>query len=589
MRHKLLWASVAACPILLSAQIMATPPAHAAPVDGQRVEQALNSAWPGVSTSWVRLYSPLPPEAGPRPPACDYVSYLRYRPSGGPRRSADTDAVVTVMPGVLSGPAQFDSLAAELVRRNYDRGRTVEFWGMQRRSGCYFDRAGLDAAIEAEDYRVAVDYYFHRKPVHGKTFAGWPTPEATRAMTAVDFAQQNRDWHTAIADAFPDRQQRSQKVFCGGHSLGATNLRYFAGTEFGRPDNPDPGFAQCAGFIVLDSTLTAPSLDPRARTASDDIGTGFANLVSTVGRQRAQAVSMPTADDIPLAGGALADIMTVFSIAAIGAYFQPDDESQLLRMLPHTPTLELIIRGLFAADHLHLITNNPDVRSFRYTNAAMLGALLDNNSMPVAAAQMSFGSLGGGPLREKYLFVPEELADTPFVGRPLPVIGEPLEKTLLGFGKVAPADPNALYTWNNYDHPAAPDLTGRVYSTPQSEHTDIRHLARQLFEGPAMFFDPFFPMAQLNSSIDVDYSDGPFRRPAVFVYGTAGTVNDTLEMLTPIGEFLSPGTPPLRPRDAAVGIGYTHLDVLTAAPHQNDGRPSATTTAVIDFIGTSTG
>ncbi|QIS09785.1 hypothetical protein [Nocardia arthritidis] len=571
MKHKPVVAGMAACQLMLSAQLIGVSPAHADQTVGQRIEKPLGEAGPGVVKSWVQVYSPLPAAAGPHPPGCDYVDYLRYRLADGPQQSGDADAVVTAMPGMFSGPEQFDSLAPEVLRRGHDRSRAVEFWGMQRRSPCYYDRTGLDAAIAAKDYRVAVDYYFNHKAVDGRTFPGWPSSNDTEALKSDDMDQQNRDWYTAIAEAIPDPQQRAKKVYCAGHSQGGENLSYFAATEFGSADHPAPGYAQCAGFVVLDTALTIDQADSKQSRPQDNPGTQPA----TAGRSFFQGI---------LPDNVVPDAMTLFSIAGIAAYFEPDEESQLLRMLPHSPNMELILRGLLAADHLQLITNDPDVRSFRYTNTAMLGALLDNNSMPLTPADISFGSFGGGPVREKYLWVPEELADIPGTDITLPLIGWPLKKSLLGFDKVAPADPKALYTWNNYDQPAAPDNTGRVYSTPQTEHTDIHSLARQLFEGPTVFFDAFFPGTPRKDTTPVPYPNGPFEKRAVYIYGTNGTVNDTLQLLTPIVQILNPGSHPLRPPDAATGIGYTHLDVLTAAPRQNDGNPSATTIAITDFI-----
>ena len=44
-----------------------------------------------VLGSVVSVPAPLPPEAGPRPPACDRLSYLRWRSADGPEHSADAD------------------------------------------------------------------------------------------------------------------------------------------------------------------------------------------------------------------------------------------------------------------------------------------------------------------------------------------------------------------------------------------------------------------------------------------------------------------------------------------------------------------
>ncbi|MGL4305689.1 MAG: hypothetical protein ACRCSF_06000 [Mycobacteriaceae bacterium] len=595
MKPQLGWSALITCHILLTSAVALPPHASSEPVVGQRIEQPLGYAGPGVLKSWVQIYSPLPENTPAHPHECDYVSYLRFRAEDGPAESSSADSVFTALAGIVSGPAQFDALAPEVVKQSHSAGRKVEFWSLQRRSMCYYDRTGLDAAATAGDYRVAIDYYFNHAKVAGKTFAGWPDPLSTIPMSADDFAQQNNDWYTAIADGVPDPVQRSKKVFCAGHSLAGFNLSSFAATEFGTPEHPDPGFSQCAGMVALDTSLTVDPLGLENKPILKEASSGLGDIVNLLNYAQSHTGIMPTTNDIPFLQGALADIMTIFSIAAIGAHFQPHEESELLQRLPRTPIMELVVRTLFAADHLQLLTNNPDVRSFRYTNEAMLGALLDNNSQPLTVAQFSFGTFAGGPLREKLLFLPESLANIPGTNESLPVIGEPLKNSALGANKVSPIDPTILYTWNNYTIAAEPDSTGRVYSTLEDEHTDIKQLAKSLFEGPALFFDPFFAMTQtINPSYitgsrfgnlsRITYTNGPFERPTLFIFGSAGSVSSSLDAVSPLLRFMNPTAYPIRPDDSVVGTGYTHLDVLMAAPKQNSGGASVTSTAITDFM-----
>src|SRR2546423_8763912 len=56
-----------------------------------------------VKESYVRLYAPLPAEDGARPPACDWIGYLRFRHAKGPTLAKKADAVFVTMPGIFAG------------------------------------------------------------------------------------------------------------------------------------------------------------------------------------------------------------------------------------------------------------------------------------------------------------------------------------------------------------------------------------------------------------------------------------------------------------------------------------------------------
>ena len=131
--------------------MLATP---AACLGAERTEQRVASAAPDakqVTESYVRVKAPLPASVGAHPEACDWVSYLRFRNAGGPRSPSDADAVITAMPGFLSGAGPFDQLARNFVRTMDARGKNVEFWALDRRSNCLEDHRGLRAAARARD------------------------------------------------------------------------------------------------------------------------------------------------------------------------------------------------------------------------------------------------------------------------------------------------------------------------------------------------------------------------------------------------------------------------------------------------------
>lgn len=78
----------AALAVLLTAGTL-TAAAPGARADGARTETPVASTSPvtGVTESVVRVKVPLPESAGPRPAACDWLSYLRYRSADGDRKS----------------------------------------------------------------------------------------------------------------------------------------------------------------------------------------------------------------------------------------------------------------------------------------------------------------------------------------------------------------------------------------------------------------------------------------------------------------------------------------------------------------------
>lgn len=53
-----------------------------------------------VAESVVRVKVPLPASAGPRPEACDWLSYLRFRHKDGPAAAADADKILVAQPGM---------------------------------------------------------------------------------------------------------------------------------------------------------------------------------------------------------------------------------------------------------------------------------------------------------------------------------------------------------------------------------------------------------------------------------------------------------------------------------------------------------
>jgi pimeloyl-ACP methyl ester carboxylesterase len=536
--------------------------AAAAPKPGTQVERTVHSAAPDahlVKESFVRVYKPLPKRDGPHPKACDWISYLRYRNAGGPRKPSRADAVFVIIPGFLGGAGSFDQVARNTVRDAAKRGKDVEFWALDRRSNCLEDDRGVKAAARAKDPSVGYDYYWHGKPIHGKRFGGWVSQKNAAWLKHVGLGQTLRDWYTVLKAGIPSRRVRDRKVFCGGHSMGGPITAAFASWDFDNDPKTksDAGYRQCAGFVGLDTRLVVgtPSIDPTNPSAV---------LLAAV-----IASGSPYVDVPPI----VPETIQLPPIFGVGAFYHPN-RTDLLRRLPHSRNIDLAQRFLFSRDAVNFATGRPSIRDFTISNDADLAGVFDDNSAPLFFMRSSLGFLKGGPLTDKNF---------------------PSKNPSLAL----PADTNApLYSWQNYDEVGKNGRRiplndeGDPYTSREGEASDIHQFARTQFESPANFIEQYFPTKLLKdlqkagqgnrsgSLSHLKYDDGPSRRPAIIV-----RAGDSLDNSAPDSGPPIKGQPPnKKPLSRSITVpGYNHLDVLTAARRQNDGRPEPTSRALANF------
>ncbi|MEU0389069.1 hypothetical protein [Streptomyces chartreusis] len=555
----------AALAVLLTAGTL-TAAAPGARAEGARTETPVASTSPvtGVTESLVRVRAPLPESAGPRPAACDWLSYLRYRSADGPAAAADADRILVAQPGILEGAGAFDSVARNTVARAAEQGLHIEFWALDRRSNCLEDRTG----IASGDQHTAVDYYYRGKQVDGRTFGGYAGNAELGWMAKLGIEQTVRDQYDLLTAELPDRTQRKRKVLCGGHSLGGVITGYFAAADFDgdRATTADAGHNQCAGYFALDTTVSTSLADLSGSLPDDtnlpDIGLGYgviqAGLDSGV---LSRTLSAPVLLN--------PETMTLLGIAGLGALNDLEGEADLPRYLPANLNIEATNRFLFAKDTAAFLTGKPAVKDFRLTNGAVLGALLDDNSVPLAFLQTSVGFFDGGPIADKSFPAANGGAQQP---------------GLYGTAyKAIPDRPQGpLYTWRNYDRVGDPDdpgyrsADGTPFTGAGEEVTDVRQLARSLAEQPLDFTEQYFPTKLVT---DLQMSGSPQVKKLV-VHPGGLTANPVLTVLA--GEGLLAGRVPaeLHP---VVADGYQHLDVLTAAPTQNNGRPETVSTSLAAF------
>ncbi|GAA5068027.1 hypothetical protein GCM10023318_57970 [Nocardia callitridis] len=509
----------------------------------------------------VTLSVPLPASAPPHPSACDTLSYLRWRSADGPDSAADADRVLVAQPGVFEGAGAFDSVARNTVASAAEQGKHIEFWALDRRSNCLEDHTGVQAALGNGSFDTATDYYFRDGEADGRRFAGYAEGAQTDWLRDQGLEQTLRDEYDILRLEFPDQAVRKQKVLCGGHSLGGFVTGYFAEWDFdGDPaTTDDAGYNQCSGYFALDTSIKS-GLGVRG-VSFPELPAPLAGVVEN--GSLALDTAMPV---LRLPAVINPETTNLLALAGLAARLRPEETNDLVRRLPENLNITGTLRTLLSQDLGMFATGNPDVRQLNASNQAVLGAILDDNSQPLGFLQASVGFVGGGPVGPKTFPVPDAIARS--------------RLAMGGFGdapKVSPTrfDQDTVYRWLDYNDPAIAD--SGPYTEPGSEVTSIDELARSLTEPPLDFTEWYFPS---RLTLDLQQKTAPsFAHNHIHRDG----VNQN-----PIISFRSSGGIPVadsgNPRDEVIELpGYNHLDVLTAAARQNNGRPEVVSTRLADF------
>lgn len=538
----------------ISAVLLVSP--ASARAMSSRVEVPVPSSSPitNVAESQVSVYVPLPSSAGPHPAACDWLSYLRWRSVDGPSDPLRADRVLVAQPGIFEGAAAFDSVARDTVARAAAQGRHVEFWAISRRSNCLVDRTGEQAALAARNPGLALDYYYHHLPVDGRTFAGYVTSDQAGWLAHVGVAQTVRDEYDLITSQLPDASFRQHNLLCGGHSLGGIITGYLADWDF----DGQPGYQLCSAWFALDSIVSPhpPGLE-NAMPPS---------MLPASGAQLPAILSLPVLIN--------PETENLLGIAGLYADLDPGGPSPLTAQAPDNTNVDTTMRLLFARDYAHFLTGTPDPRRFALTNAAVLGALIDNNSEPLAFLQASLGFFKGPGLADKNFPVPNTALTIPALS---------FLKNLIGTDpKAVPTQTGPLYTWLDYDQigtPADPgvrDAAGDLFTTRAQEVTDTAELARSFAEAPLDFTEWYFPTKLI---ADMYAPDADMTSHLTHPDGVA--THPTLQIKAGSGLDFGGGTLPNT--TVVIAPYYHHLDVLTASPTQNNGEPEIVSTRLTQF------
>lgn len=553
----------------------------------EQVEQA-------VLSTQEAIYSPAPRDNGTPPPECDYVRFLRFRPADYSGNPAEADAILVLMPGFLCGANSFDYLGRQLVyMAKTQYGLNLEVWGAERRSNTVEDLTGVEAAERQADTQVAIDYYYHGAQVDGRTFAGFPTNEQIPYLSEFGLKLFMEDMNTIITTMVPDPEMRRQKLFLGGHSLGGILTALYAGWDFdGNPATlDDAGYRNCAGFVALDSVITASNDVAAVKNAlPSSVKSASADEAEQAYAEFLAALRDGTAPRVLPIPGINPETMVLLECLGMDADFAPQAESTLLERIPRSDQLDLLLRILHSRTLDQFLLPVPAMTDFRFTNEAAMGVVLDDNFMPITIIQASMGFLKGGPVVRKDFPLPADLANIPWI---VDLVGGMLTiKDLFIANDAGPSyvelGQGPLYSWASFDEvgdAADPDymsLDGTLkYTYAQNEVSDLHDVAKILYRGPSNLPEWYFTMRFI---VDINTATAPFG-PSYglnFLHGDHVGDLPKIELLAEQGPMRSMFgiEPPPHEKIA----GYNHIDVLSAAADRPSRRQNEAFVAVLDFI-----
>ncbi len=591
-------------------------PGGAVPEEGH---PAVPQAWTAgdvdaaVSMTLEKIHSPAPTESGIPPQECNYIQYLRFKPVEGSENPQDADAIIVLSPGLLGGAGSLEGISRQLVYMALEqRGINLEVWAIDRRANNLEDLTGLNAAEEAHDTQIAVDYIYNGAEIDGRKFAGFLTGNEEPYLSEFGLELIMRDLYTVITTNVPDPEMRRQKVFVGGHSLGGILTAMFAAWDFdGDPATlEDAGYMNCAGLIALDSVLYTGVGYTKSYVESFYMGLAAEDVL---GEDIPSDAAPEDADELythllqSLRDGSLPRILNpvlmlvcpeffaLMEPLAMEAAWRPDEESDLLHRIPYNDGIPLTFLMLHSKDFDNFIYHAPSIRDFRFTNEALFGIIMDDNFQPVNPLQTSIGFLGGGAVAEKQFPLPQDWANLPELSilksgfnMDGQFIANDAGPSLFELGS------GPLYTWINFDEigdEADPDLTDAsgtlTFTTTREEVTDIRDAARFMYTGPTNALEWYFPTRTvLDMMMAVLVQDWGPEHGITLLHQDKVAGMPQITFMAEKGPFIGLTEPLVDyfPPEVIVLEGYNHLDVCVAAPDRPSRRQNEVNDLILDFV-----
>lgn len=384
-----------ACVLAAAVALLACGPA---PVDPAVIE---TSNGVSIRRDVLRVPAPAPPPnpltGDATPEALNAVQVVRYRVDTGGAAPRPARAIIVLVPGFLGGAGSFDALARAIVRRS-TADAPLEAWAVDRRANLLEDRAGLEAALAAQDANLVGGYYFDGQAVDGGTFPGFVSQADVPFASEWGVASTMADLR-AVLERVP-AAERKGRVVLAGHSLGASLAAQYAAWDL----DGVAGHEELAGLVLVDG-VTGEEGAPLALTRDE---------YETTGVQGGVMGSRPSVKQIREAD-------RYFAFPLLEATLFPIGVGTALRATVRPDAIEKDVPRNQALATLFLMERLP-----RFTNRAAFGLAFDAASCPVSIAAVNGGASTGGALTE---------TQAPFGGGTV----------------VKPSDPSATYRWLEYD------------------------------------------------------------------------------------------------------------------------------------------
>ena len=373
---------------------------------------------------------------------------VRYRVDADPPRPAR--AIVVMMPGFLGGAGSLDGVARAVVRRSTDSD-ALEAWAIDRRSNLLEDTHGLDVAEARKDVSFAQKYYLDGAPVEGKTFEGFLNGAQAPWASEWGLAVTVGDLRKAI-ELVP-QADRAPRVVLLGHSLGGALAEEYAAWDFAGV----AGTKELAGLVLVDAVTggegkPAPYDQPGYEDGGPASAGAFGPRPGVVKDIRA------------------GNTFVALPFLGVKAYMVSEYVAMQARWAPDTVSVDDGRDTLLGI----LLGQTPMPK---LTNRAAFGFAFDQKSCGLQIAAIACGEGQGGPITDY---------DSVFGGK-----------------LSHPSDPNATYTWVDFDKTNPPG------------NTSIDDAARAWYEGPQLnFAEWYFPQrltVDAAEALSLDVADDDWR------------------------------------------------------------------------------
>ncbi|MCG8668984.1 MAG: hypothetical protein MI867_06190 [Pseudomonadales bacterium] len=530
------------------------------------------------------------------PAECHKLRYNHFYPIqvNSPANFANADAVILLQPGMQAGANVLTYFAEQLVFTALrENNAEVHVLTMERRNQCLIDNRGLEAAAIGQDIDIAKQYYYDLQPLNGKTFQGYTQDRDVPFLVELGLAQTLADIKTVAESVYPNPEERREKLYIGGHSMGGNLTSAFMGWDFdGNPETlADAGYNQAAGFIRLDIGITPKdaSLDSFLNYGQSGFDVNRDNEANKSYRFAVHQMEIGIAPRAARLPGAPPETFMLLELVGMQAHWYPKQESTTIQQFPLGSGPNLLLRLIHSKDTLNFITNNPNIFDFRYSNEALLGTILDDDFMPITILQGSMGFLAGGAIADKTFPANDTIKNLAasvddFLGF---LITDVKQHIAADAGKdLDSLGSGPLYQWANYDEignrndPEFNDTSGeKTFTKYIDEMTDIQTLARIIYQGETSFTEWYMPqrisldLEQIRQSEVIEGLD-------FFHYEKARSVR--LLELVGTESFVDTSIEPLA--ELGVAEGYNHLDILTAANDTPSHRENLVIKPTLRFV-----